>query len=551
MSRAVRRRVDKLTADDATWREAAAREAVIRPLARKNRLSAFDIANACRTLGVSRARLYVLIDRYRAAPVTSSLAALPPGPEKGSRRLPDEAEAVITEAIRTCYRTRQKPTVSALHTEVRRLSRARGLVAPSWKAIRARIDLVDRRILVHDREGTKAARDRFEPVVGEYRADHALEIVQIDHTLVDLFVVDAVHRRPIGRPWVTLAIDVASRMVAGFYLGLEAPSSASVALAIHHMVMPKAAWLEALDVTGDWPVSGLPDAIHVDNAREFRGRALTRGAAEYGIALIHRPVATPHYGGHIERLIGTMMGAVHLLPGTTFSNVASRGAYDSEKSATMTLDELERWLALEIIGRYHAETHRGLRQPPSAAWREAMAARKEPLRHPHDADQFFYDFLPFEERSIRRDGVRLFDLRYWDDVLSPWAGRLDRRLRVKYDPRDLSCVFVEGPDGTHWPIRFADLRRPRITLGEHRQALAALRERGVKLIDEQLIFDTIESQRRLLDAAALATKTARREVERRRRSLTVPRAENDPLPEPSGEDEELEDLPPLTVEEWS
>ena len=54
--------------------------------------------------------------------------------------------------------------------------------------------------------------------------------------------------------------------------------------------------------------------------------------------------------------------------------------------------------------------------------------------------------------------LHLFGLRYWDDVLSPWAGRLDRRLRVKYDPRDLSRVFVEGPDGAHWPATFADLR---------------------------------------------------------------------------------------------
>jgi hypothetical protein len=35
------------------------------------------------------------------------------------------------------------------------------------------------------------------------------------------------------------------------------------------------------------------------------------------IAIDHRPVRAPHYGGHIERLIGTMMGKVHLLPGTT------------------------------------------------------------------------------------------------------------------------------------------------------------------------------------------------------------------------------------------
>ena len=98
-------------------------------------------------------------------------------------------------------------------------------------------------------------------------------------------------------------------MVAGFYLSLEAPSAASVALAIHHVVTPKSGWLEARGVKGNWPVSGLPDVIHVDNGRDFRSRALARGAAEYGVSLVHRPVATPHYGGHIERLIGTMMGA--------------------------------------------------------------------------------------------------------------------------------------------------------------------------------------------------------------------------------------------------
>ena len=94
---------------------------------------------------------------------------------------------------------------------------------------------------------------------------------------------------------------------------------------------------------------GLADAIHVDNAKEFHSRALQRGAEEYGISLIYRPVATPHYGGHIERLIGTMMGAVHLLPGTTFSDIESRGDYNSLANSVMTLDELEQWLALEIF----------------------------------------------------------------------------------------------------------------------------------------------------------------------------------------------------------
>ena len=548
----MKRKIDKLDVADDKWREAVAREAIIRPLAGAGPLSPTEVKTACRALGLRRARLYALIERYRSEPVTSAMLSAKPGPPRGARHLGADVEAVIEEAIRDNYLTRQKQSVSALHDHIRQLCRARGVAIPSRNAVRARVASIDRRALVGAREGAKAVRDGFKPVVREYRADYALQIVQIDHTPVDVFVVDAVHRRAIQRPWLTLAIDVASRMVAGFYLSLEAPSSASVALAIHNVVMPKSEWLEARGVKGDWPVSGLPDVIHVDNAREFRCRALARGAAEYGVSLVHRPVATPHYGGHIERLIGTMMGAVHLLPGTTFSNIADRGAYEPEKHAAMTLDELERWLALQIVGRYHAEVHGSLLLPPIAAWGDAVAARRQPLRFPHDDTQFLYDFLPFEERSVRRDGVRLFGLRYWDDVLSPWAGRLDRRLRVKYDPRDLSCVFVEGPDGEHWPIRFADLRRPSISLGEHRMALTALRERGVRLIDEQLIFDTVEAQRELVETAAAATKSARRQVERRKSALSAAAlgaGANDG--NGGAEDDTIGDLPLLEIEEWS
>jgi putative transposase len=81
----------------------------------------------------------------------------------------------------------------------------------------------------------------------------------------------------------------------------------------------------------------------------------------------------PHFGGHIERLIGTMMGAVHLLPGTTFSSVDQRGAYESEKHALLTLPELERWLALQIAGVYHLSVHSALGKTPMAAWQAGIA----------------------------------------------------------------------------------------------------------------------------------------------------------------------------------
>jgi hypothetical protein len=61
------------------------------------------------------------------------------------------------------------------------------------------------------------------------------------------------------------------------FLSLHAPSSLSVALAISHAVLPKQAQLDRLQKGFVLPVEGLPQTIHVDNAKEFRGHALERG----------------------------------------------------------------------------------------------------------------------------------------------------------------------------------------------------------------------------------------------------------------------------------
>ncbi|AVA23941.1 Mu transposase C-terminal domain-containing protein [Rhizobium sp. NXC24] len=544
------RKPDKLSVEEAAWLRAVSREKVIRPLALLPRLSAAHVGRACRELKLGQTRFYELLNQYRASPVTSSLLDAISGPSKGRTLLSPDIEGIIQAAIRDTYRKRERPTITDLHDRVRQVCHERGVRAPSWTAVRARVDCIDPKMLMRWREGAKAAAEKFGIVVQDYNADYALQIVQIDHTLVDVFVVDAVGRKPLQRPWLTLAIDIASRMVAGFYLSLERPSSTSVALAIQNVVMPKAPRLLAMGIDTEWPVFGLPDVIHLDNGAEFHGKALVRGAAEHGIELMYRPVARPHYGGHIERLIGTMMGAVHLLPGSTSSSIAKRGAYDPQKHAAMTLDELERWLALQIVGRYHADVHSALLLPPRTAWDDAMAARSHPVRVPHDPERFLLDFLPYEERCIRRDGLHLFAIRYWDDVLSPFAGRSSRQLRVKYDPRDLSCVYLEQADGSIWPVRFAALDRPPITLGEHRLARAALRARGASAVDEHLIFQTIAEQRRLMESAVQQTKSMRRHTERAERGLAASHRTTN-LPVSDDDDDVCIDVSPLSVEEWS
>jgi putative transposase len=156
----------------------------------------------------------------------------------------------------------------------------------------------------------------------------------------------------------------------------------SVAVTLVQAVLPKDLWLADRQLEVPWPMWGLPELLQLDNAPEFHSRALVRGAQEYGIRIDYRPPGTPHFGGHIERLIGTTMGAVHILPGSTFSNVAEKGDYPSEKTSALTLVELERWLALQVGGVYHQTVHAPLLKPPAAAWQDGLARRRQAPRKP-------------------------------------------------------------------------------------------------------------------------------------------------------------------------
>jgi putative transposase len=532
--------------DAAEWERARRRAEFIRPLAEVSRNSRARIEQVAAELGCKPALVYRLITRWRADPRVTSLLPNARGRRPGASRKTAEIDELIRVAIEEVYLTRQKPTMTHLVGEVRRRCREAGLEPPSRSTVERRLAQRAPSEVVARREGRKAARDRFTPATGSVEAPWPLSLVQIDHTLVDVIVVDTMTRLPVQRPWLTLAIDVHSRCVAGFHLSLDPPSATSVALCVAQACLPKDAWLTTRGIEGDWPVRGLLDRLHLDNAKEFHSEALRRGCEQYGITIDYRPVRTPHYGGHIERLIGTMMGKVHLLPGTTFSNVRSKGDNKPESTAAMTLDEVERWLGHAIVGVYHRELHRGIGATPLGAWTRGLSGdevtpgRGEPLPVA-DPRRFLIDFLPLTRRLVRREGVFLHSIGYWSDVLRTWVGH-EGQMIVRYDPRDLSRIHLLGPDGEYYDLAYRDLRRPPISLWEHRAALKRLREEGRAQIDEEAIFRAVETMRSIADNASAATKSARRQRERRPHPVDAPaepgtgprtnEAERNPAPPP-------------------
>ena len=435
-----------------------------------------------------------------------------PGPRRGARLLPEAVEQGIGQAIDAVYKARERPTLSTLQRAIRTDCRIASLKPPSRKAIQSRILARSPKELTVAREGIEAARQQYTPVAPGLRPGALLAIVQIDHTPVDIQLVDDLSRTVLGRPWLTLLLDVFSRSVLGFHLSFDPPSVASVALAVAQGVLLKAEWLAGRSLELGWPMHGLPASLHLNNAKEFHSRALKLGCQQHGIRIDHRPPATPRFGGHIERLMGTLMKRVHALPGTTFSSVAERGAYLSEQRAVLTLGEFERILALEVLGPYHNEVHSTLGRTPAAAWAEGVAAGAPRL--PSDAAAFVLDFLPFEKRVGRRDGVRLFNVAYYDGALAPLLDRSERRCRVKYNPLDMSAVFVEVPGGGHLRVPTADLSRPPVTLWEQRAATLALRDEGRLTVNEAAVTAAVVEQRRVLAAAHAGSKAARRATAR-------------------------------------
>jgi putative transposase len=522
---------------DKDWEEAEYRAQVLAE--QPAQLTQGNVDWAMRQLNVSRSTLFRLVKQFREDGRTSALLPDTRGPKPGMQPLDPAVEAIVSRHFKEFYATRRKPTRTRFWREIAADCQAQGLAPPSIRRLGRWLEKHDQAKLMARREGKDKAERRYLATPGVLIVNNPLDIVQIDHTKADVTAVDPVTRRPLGRPTLTVAIDVNTRMVLGFHLSLEPPSLLAVALCLTHAVMDKSHWLAARGIGTDWPARGIPSAIYVDNGAEFHARAFERACSEYQIDLQHRPPATPRYGGHIERLIGTMMGAIHLLPGSHFSNIFERGDLDSEAEAVMTLRELETWLALEITGSYHARVHSALETTPAAAW----AARTNEVRVqiPADLRQFLVDFLPSEQRVLQRDGLHLFHIRYWADELRWLMGRESRKFTLKYDPRDLSRIFVLTENGII-EARPADLTRPAITLWEHRAARRALREAGRRSVDEELIFRTIEAQRDVVDSAERQTKAIRRHQARRAHLAPLPMIDVTPdiaapeaLPAPEGE----------------
>lgn len=192
---------------------------ILRPLGNAP-LEREQATRAAQLLGVHPSTVYRLRTRFLRDPVASSLLPHDSGRLRQPRRLPAALEAILTDVVER-WLPRQRELAHPVldtHTEVRSRCHLLGLGSPSRNT-------VARRMAAHRlaQLSYQAMQPGAQIAPGSFSASWPLEIVQIDHTQADVLIVDERDRKVIGRPWLSVAIDLASRTVPAFFIGMERP----------------------------------------------------------------------------------------------------------------------------------------------------------------------------------------------------------------------------------------------------------------------------------------------------------------------------------------
>lgn len=500
------------------------------PLLAKFRNKKADVATAAAKLGISVSAAYDAIRRFRESGRTD---LLPPPTRPGGRgkpRINANAQKIIEDVLETTVLKRGGTKPRTFYREVKRRLAKAGLQV-SQTTLSDRLSKIPEHRWTKARKGYNETRKTHDPIIDHYpEVSRPLEVVQIDHWKADIEILSDDRLEVIGRVWITLAIDVYSRMVFGMHIGIDAPSTTTFGMAMINGMTRKDAVAERYGLEWDNPIAGKPERLEADNAGEFTGRSANASCKHFAIRLKWRPLGQPQYGAHIERLNGSLAQRFKDLPGATGATPAERKELRPEMTAAFTLADLTKhaWM---MVNEHHNEVHTGIGMTPLEKMKSyyfGPNGQKHRLPPVYvDNIQFRIHWFPLVTRTIQRFGIRIDHLDYYSDSLA-WLVRNRKNydaVEVRRHPFDVRVIYVKHPDrkaedpssedGDVWiPVHVRQLGFPVASIHElqtaRREALRRKREPT-----PELLAKIIDEQHRHIDEAIKKTKTAQRAASRR------------------------------------
>jgi len=320
------------------------------------------------------------------------------------------------------------------------------LELPSYDTVRRAIQAYPAYEHAVAKYGQQEASIRFRTSMAGPKAKHILEVAEIDHTPVDLFIVDERTGLPLGRPTLTILVDRKSKMILGVYVSFGGPSTEAVFQCLRHAILPKTYLRERYQrVEGTWPCFGLMQVLVCDNGLEFHGKALEQACFELGIALQFCPKKKPYFKGQVERAFRSISaGFFHAQKGTSLANWMERHGYDPLKTAVATFGEFMHALHIWIVDVYSVRVNRGLKRAPLAIWQSGVHDNPPSLPDLQVLDQALTEYT---ERTLWHYGIELHKLRYNSKEIFPIRHQYGEKVtvQVRYNRGDLGHIYVIHP----------------------------------------------------------------------------------------------------------
>lgn len=341
---------------------------------------------------------------------------------------------------------------------------------------------VDRYTETYCHRGREEADHKFRMVEDGPVTERHNECWEIDHTTVDLIVIDHRTELPIGRPFITMAIDRHTRLIAGYYVSWDFPGIVPTIECLRNAALPKDSSLaKAKGVRNPWPAFNTPSQLVSDNAKHFYSKSYKEVCRNLGIDPARAPLKKAWFKGRIERMFGTYVrGLCHMVPGTSFSNIFQRlKEKPPEKVAACTLAEFDAMLVRFIVDIYHTRRHRILNTSPLIAYQESM--RLHGMKRPLNPDELASKLSIPYWRTVQREGLLFENLWYRGPELIDLMvdKKLSRTVKIKVDPQDLTHIWFIHP-ATNKPVKVGiqksmETKIRGITLDVHRLALSMQR----------------------------------------------------------------------------
>ena len=375
-------------------------------------------------------------------------------------RTPDWVMGVAWASMRSHYFKRGGLTLRATFESYLRVHESKahtlgspgGSVSPlSWSSFWRLCQTVPAYERDRVRKGATYAERKWRKSSGGVYATRPLERVEMDHTMLDTYVIDDERCIPLGRPILTMIIDSFTNYILAIYISFEGESLGRVAKSIRMALTLKDDVVAAVGAKNEWITPGMWECLVVDNALAFQSPQLKRIANVLGCDLEFGPVRKPWFKGTVERF---MLEIAKLLPaeGRTQKPGEVADPYDPYKSACVTFKALSsiiiKW-AVDVLPFGIPE--RTLARPIDKL-KEGLTIEPAPVLAP-DLDELRFLTALQKSVSIGPGGVEFLWLAYRSPELADMARRQPQptfKTSMRYDPGDLGAIWVNDPMTGDW-----------------------------------------------------------------------------------------------------